>query len=42
MDAVDAQIREADRPFVYYQEYMTQAMKDLTRKAQDMVRNSVL
>lgn len=27
-----------DEPFVNYQERMTQAMKELTRKAHDMVR----
>ncbi|KXJ09442.1 Talin-1 [Exaiptasia diaphana] len=40
MDPVHAKIREADQPFVYYQERMTKAMKELTRRAQDMVGKS--
>ena len=39
MDAVDSRVKEPDLHFVYYQEHMTKAMKELTRKAQDMVRN---
>ncbi|XP_048581539.1 talin-like isoform X2 [Nematostella vectensis] len=39
-DSVDAYRRGAYEPFVVYQERMTKAMKDLVRKAQDMVGKS--